>query len=395
MKIKYKTIENVLLIVTLFLMSMNFMAKFYYFAFAAFIILLLFNRKLCLDFSCVPYALLSVIMSLYNSGNGIMAMLRVFAFVFMYIVGMNVVESSKDSLKPGSEDKTAYKFLAVITMGAFAHYLMKFIYNFGTAVSRNTLDVWSNATMAATGQAALCSMAIGLSVAFILLPKTKFIRIIGIILTAFILLYNLILAGRTIMMVYLIVFIAAMYFIYRNLKNKSKRYKYVLGVLLFLLAVLIAYNMNIGGIKNTLESSNLFLRFFDSPEYGLTSDSRMENKISYITNAFSHLGGGLYLRNRFGYAHDLLLDAYDEYGLLTFIVLLFILINGIKELYYFTKNNQIDMFYRLPFLCVYIAILLEFWVEPIFPGMPWIFACYSLINGMLKGVNRSYRKRII
>lgn len=84
MKIKYKTIENVLLIVTLFLMSMNFMAKFYYFAFAAFIILLLFNRKLCLDFSCVPYALLSVIMSLYNSGNGIMAMLRVFAFVFMY-----------------------------------------------------------------------------------------------------------------------------------------------------------------------------------------------------------------------------------------------------------------------------------------------------------------------
>ena len=102
------------------------------------------------------------------------------------------------------------------------------------------------------------------------------------------------------------------------------------------------------------------------------------------------------MRARFGYAHDLLLDAYDEYGVVAFLLLVAILIQGGLQVYRLLRYSNYSGGFKLALLLIYVAILLEFWVEPILAGMQWLFACYCLINGCVTGMNlseRRYRKR--
>ena len=103
--------------------------------------------------------------------------------------------------------------------------------------------------------------------------------------------------------------------------------------------------------------------------------------------------GGLNMRRKYGYAHDLLLDGYDEYGLLALILMIVILVAGIVQLYKVLRCDTISKELKLTLLLIYVAVLLEFTVEPILEGMPWLFSCYCLINGCMSSLNWScYRQ---
>ena len=93
------------------------------------------------------------------------------------------------------------------------------------------------------------------------------------------------------------------------------------------------------------------------------------------------------MRSQYGYAHDLLLDGYDEYGILGILMLLGILASGVRAWYRLMIRTEYAKETKLAFRGVNRAVWLFFYVEPILPGMQWLFACYALINGIMDAMN--------
>lgn len=398
MKINIDKFKQVIVYSLLFLAAMNFFAKFFYFAFASLIIILIIQRKLLVNFTCLIYTALGVLMAVYNADEGFMSMLKCLAYVALFLVGYNlmVVKAAKKSvLFEYSHDEiqnNAYLLLVMIAGGSFTHYALNFIFNFDKFLTRNTIDIWSGEIMAATGQSALACLMLGLAVAMIFLPPNKLCRVLGIASVIVIFGYNLVLAGRTLIVISAVLVIVSLVFMRSALKTPLAHFKLFVGIAVAVLVISSIFIFNIGGIQEYIFESNLFERFdvFDSQVF---DTDRSNGKLSYIKNMLVYPFGGLNMRSQFGYAHDLLLDGYDEYGIFGLIFLIMILVTGLRELYKLLRYTTYSSKLKLALLCIYTAVLLEFCVEPILAGMPWLFSCYCLINGCITGMNLSYFRK--
>lgn len=395
-KINIKKNEYFFILAFLFLAAMNFYAKFFYFVFAAFIALILSKRRLMVNGALIPYILLGIYMAIYNADEGVLSVFRCFAYAMCFIIGSNMIliTSSKHLDFNGnfeSRIKIGYTILSVICWGSFIHFMLNFFINQQWELGRNTTDIWTGESLSATIQAAIACLMNGLGVSMIICPKNKFSRIIGVLSIIGILMYNLILAGRTLLAMLLIVFIIGLIFFYLNSEAKTNKKKTFLIVASILIVIALVFMFNIGGIQDYIIESNLFERFnSDIQDEDIIGGERTIRKILFLQNIWKYPFGGLHMRAQFGYAHDLLLDAYDEYGFLSTVFLLIILASGIRNLIRFCKNKDISISCRLSFLCVYISILLEFCIEPIFEGVPWLFVCYCLLNGCIYSLNMAY-----
>ena len=327
---------------------------------------------------------------IFNIENGVKAMLICFVFPVAYSVGFLVAvnlpwnESGNNS---ETAQKRIYGLLVSISLGAFAHYMLNFAINIGSSVGRNTNDIWSGEILSATGQSTLVCMTLGLSVAMLLAPRKKYIKYIGILSLAGIFAYNLILAGRTLIVVFLLIFLLGFFYTFTNAKKESKRLR-ILGWVVFLVTcAVIIWVYDIGGIRETFKHSNLFLRFTGEYADDIEETGRFEVKLNFLKDMLNYPFGGKCLREKYnGYAHDFLLDGYDMYGVFGFMALLAILISSIKNLFVFCKNKENDLSIRAAFLCTYSAVFLIFFIEPAIE-IHWLIVCYSIVNGTVAGYN--------
>ena len=399
MHTKTKNVLFTLIAVLMFFASMNFMSKFFYFTFAAAFILFLCKTSVKFDYTSIIYLVAGFIMAMYHMSYGILAALRCFAGAICYWVGYNVASGTtldenilledRDFKKDGLE--FAYIVLVAIASGSFIHYILNFFINIGTDLGRNTIDLWTGEIMAATGQAALSCIMAGYAMSKILSPRRKFSRLLGILIVLGILAYNLILAGRTLIVMMCIVFTIGLVYIIIKEKNASKKMRTLMFIGLAFMVVALIVLSNLGGIWDYIQNSNLYQRFFSVGGIDVDETNRWEAKLYYLEHMFEYPFGGMHLQKAYGgYAHDLILDAYGEFGFVVAIMLIVIVIIGIKDILEFIKKDAIPTAYKCSFLCVHVAILIEFFVEPILFGMPWLFACYALVNGMVAKLNREY-----
>lgn len=393
MRIDEKTGNRIVLLL-LFLTAMNFQAKFFYFIFAATLAAAFAYKNTSINRMLFLYFILGSIMAVYNVNNGIISMLRFMAYPAAYYIGISM--SRKDS----NYDESVYNHylqericnpLFVISLGSFSHYILNYFTNFNNMLKRNTNDIWTGEMLSATGQSSLACLMIGFAVAMILTHRKTRELVFGIIFIVGVLAYNLVLSGRTIIAILLIVFSVGFLYMLKQTSNVSKKMKVIGGILLLVVVASILWMGNVGGIKDYIEKSNLYLRFLNVTGSELLESGRMDRRIFYLSEMITYPFGGAHMRNKYGYAHDLLLDGYDEYGLVVFVILFVLLINGIKQIVRFCKDKGINLYVKTRFLCVYVAILLVFCVEPILAGMQWLFVCFCLINGMITGYN--YKRR--
>ena len=104
--------------------------------------------------------------------------------------------------------------------------------------------------------------------------------------------------------------------------------------------------------------------------------------------------GGNNIREILGFsAHDLYLDTYDESGIFaTFTIIDFIISSIIRAIKCVT-NKTIPLETRHLLACVYLGVNIQFWLEPIMRGMPWLLAFYCLIDGTVTAMlDRASRK---
>lgn len=396
LRLKINKIKNILIYFFLFLAAMNFQAKFFYFVFIVFFLIVL-QRRIKLSDMSVVYLALCILMAFYNYKEGLMSILRCLSPLFFYLVGLNIVKNSDGRALHRYGIYTAemdcYLVLVMISFGSFTHFILNYFYNFGKFLGRNTNDIWTGGVMAATGQCALACMMIGLSVSMLFAPIKKWHRLVACASIVFMMLYLLVLATRTPIVIFLVSLLIGLVYCVINSRNVTKKVRSILFFSIFLVVILLSYMMNVGGIQDFVKSSAIYERFAGSWSTITENSSRNDAKLSFLMDGIKYPFGGLNMRRKYGYAHDLLLDGYDEYGLLALILMIVILVAGIVQLYKVLRCDTISKELKLTLLLIYVAVLLEFTVEPILEGMPWLFSCYCLINGCMSSLNWScYRQ---
>ena len=363
----------------LFLATLNIFNKMVYMIFAAFLVLLFFKKgNTVFNMTAILLILFSFALILFSDGsgifkNGIFAAIRNFMYPLTYIIGYNICS------KEDSENKFQ-NIMIFVGLGSFLHYILNMFIN-TEAEGRNTKDIWSADVLSATGQAALCCIAIGIFGALLYSKRKPIYKILAIAGLVSVLVYNLVLAGRTLIVLMLIVLITG--FLYYSILYKTKRFKTILPICFVALFFVLAIRFNWLGLGDLVFESNLFRRFTEE-ETVASSSGRTDFKLDYLKYLLIYpLGGGKIYHEVGRYAHDLLLDLYSDAGIIAAIIILVILLISLKNTFKVFKNKNISTDMKMLVFCIYIVIYIQFFLEPIMAGMPWLLALFLFYNGMI------------
>lgn len=366
-----------------FLGALNFINRYYYCFFIAFVLLLVFKKiKVPENISTPALILFAVSILLFSNSKSVSVttIMKPFIFLICYIIGYNLMESLRGE-KQVAKNVYIIRIIITLSLGCFVHYLLNWFVNFD-AVIRNTEDFWTNSELSATGQMSFACYIIALSFALIFSERKLWHKMIALSILLCVFGYNMILAGRTLLMMVLLMAIASFlfYFVYNHyLKN----IRTVIIVFSIFAVMIMLYYSDFMNIKSMFESSNLYYRFFDINSIAeFDEDLRMFYKGRYLDNIFEAAFGGNKIHQIVGgYAHDLYLDTYDEIGVFGFASIVVLIVSSLKNMFRFSFNRKINFNTRQIVFCIYLVANIEFFIEPILVGIPWFLAMYFMIDG--------------
>lgn len=364
-----------------FLAALDFKGRYYYCIFIAFTLFLMFpKQKIRLNWSSLFLLGLAMAIMIFdpNSRLRITNLIRPFTFFLTYTMGMSLLK--KDSSLEQKETVVS-KVILLLAGGAFVHYLLNMLINLD-AQDRNTLDFWTRSVMSATMQACLACMMVGV-VAAVLYSDHKLRRKLlagGVLLL--VIGYNLILAGRTLLV--LMVGTILLAFLHWSIVKKKTAWKAIIvGVFVAAMAVLL-YRQDVFGIRSLVESSNFYRRFNGDAMDQVLDGGRLERKRLYLQHLWDHPWGGSNILTLTGkYAHDLYLDTYDQAGVFSLIAIVAYILASLCRLWRVMKERAVSFSTKQLLLCMYVVINIQFWLEPILLGVPWLLAAYCMMDGMV------------
>ena len=381
----------------LFLAAMNFNTWYAYCVFVAFaLFLVLGNTHLRMDSGLVPLIFLSLSILLFDPyyQDSLTAMLKAFIFPMCYFMGYNLPSGETDL--QGAE-KATEKVIFTLALGTWMHLALNMVSNWSEESGRNTIDFWTGSVLSATNQAALAVMMIGFAIAIFLGSYSFKWKLSAIGLIAVVLIYNLRLGGRTIFFLALVALVGGLLYQAVFLRRSKRFFASALAIVVLLGLVLWAYTQNLFGIQDFVVNSNFYERFFGEQSLELDDDGRLEKKLKYLPKLFTYPWGGAHIREEIGgYAHDLYLDTYDEAGLFAFAFVIVLVIGAIRKMLIVLRSQTVGRNTKLLLACVFLVLNIEFWVEPILAGVPWLLACFCVIYGATARLSRlSRRNRIV
>ena len=369
----------------MFLAALNLVNRYFFCVYIAVAVFLLTpGRKVQLNSAVGSLLLFGLSMLIFDpaSRDSILSPLKPFAFVLCYIMGYGVFHKQKDVGFAHIEgEKNVSVAVYTLAGGTMLHFLLNMLTNWGSASRSEIIDFWTQSFWGATGQATVACLTVGVSIALLFSKAGKLKKSIAVGALALIIAYNLILAGRTLFLLIIIVSVAAVLFVCKTEKRRGVK---IVAVTLVAVAVLgFVYSIDLFGIKTAFESSNFYYRFFGGKyTQGLDEDSRMAYKLEYLKRFLDYPWGGEKIRSEFGeYAHDLYLDTYDEAGIFAFIAIIVYILSSLLRMVRCIRNKRFSQEIRLLVLCTYLICNIQFWVEPIMRGEPWLLAIYCFIDG--------------
>ena len=197
--------------------------------------------------------------------------------------------------------------------------------------------------------------------------------------------YDMILATRTIIVISIITFCITFLIHMKWNKHNIKKYVLIFGGILGTIGILIIiYSTNLFGIKDTLQSKyNFFARLGDTGT--ASSDmSRINAQIEALKEIFEYpIGGNFGEVAGLEYAHNMWLDVARQAGIVPFALLIIFFALNIKDLIILIKDKIVSRQVKMLLISVYIAMILNFLVEPVLQGAATTFACFVIIMGMV------------
>ena len=299
---------------------------------------------------------------------------------FGYVIGSSIIKNTE---KDKIHQKIVY-WILIIVFGRFVHGLLNMIISGGfTSFNRNGLDIWTKSILAATGQGALMSLCISLLFYALFLlnkkesKKLKLVLLISIFLSIF---NSLATASRTALLIMGIVFLINTFFaILTKQKKKKDRIKIFVRTILLIFLLAVLYNNNIFHVKDSIQSTPLYERLTNESNFESGDEYRKESLFRTINNAYKLPFGDGTLDT----THNLWFDVLKQVGWFPFLLLVIYTFKTILDLIRILKYSSIPIENKHLILSIHSAFLINFFVEPIFKGMPYYFVCFCVFSGML------------
>lgn len=297
-----------------------------------------------------------------------------------YLIGATIINKrSSENL-----DNIVHHYIFIIVFGRFIHGFMNMVISGGFVnYNRNGMDIWTHSIIAATGQGALMSLSISLLfyMLFVVNRKSNLKMKIILFITVLIAIYNsLFTASRTALLIMVIVFAINLFYtlIIKNQNTKSK-VKRIFKILIFIVIALLLYSNNVFQIKERWENTPLYERISDETGYQSGDEYRKESLFKTIEEAYKYPFGDGSLDT----THNLWFDVLKQVGWLPFILLVIFTIVSVYDVLKIIKNNNVLLENKYLILSICCAFLINFFVEPIFKGMPYYFVDFCIFAGML------------
>ena len=368
----------------MFLAALNLVNRYYFCIYIAAILFVLTpRRKVRINKSTFILLIFSAAMLLFNpdSQDTVLDMIKPFTFPVCYVVGFGLFQNREhQKIDIIQEEKRTVSVIFILAGGTMAHFLLNALLN-RESENRNVIDFWTNSQLSATAQAALACMGLAVAIAFLFVKTEKREKFLAVVTLLLILLYNLILAGRTLFLLSIILCLASL--LYLRIAEKKRVHKNIITVAVLACLIIVAYNQNVFGIKGAFEETNFYRRFFGGVvTEEIESNARMQHKLAYLKHALDYLWGGGNIRSLYGHsAHDLYLDTYDESGIIALCAIVVYIVSSLGRLVRCLRNTRISLKTRLLVLCIYLVCNIYFWMAPIIRGIPWLLASYCFVDG--------------
>jgi len=266
-----------------------------------------------------------------------------------------------------------------ITVGFGVELILMFLYNYGREQIniRSMYSVWTTKPIAVTLLGLLAAVVIAYSFYAFFFAKNVRLKVVVLVMLIAGLWFGFQTATRTPLIMFCVVygFMGAVYVL-------NKRGIKALGLIVWvsLLAVLLAilYSLDVFGVKSALLSTPVFQRM---EQAGLETSRTilMRRHFQYM---FDYLWGGDNIMQIVGLrAHNILQEGHDMYGIVTSASLVIIILQALgnmRKLLMSKNKSDIDFL----FLSMYLAIVVQLFLEPVFNGYPILIWCFLLIHGI-------------
>lgn len=254
-----------------------------------------------------------------------------------------------------------------------------------STVGRGMKDVWGG-VIAATGQNLLMAMVTALLFYFCFCCEKKKLKVVGLISVALSIVGTFTNGSRTLLYIVTISFGCMTAYYCIKAKSVTQKMKIVMTILLVVCVGVLALATNFMGVSDWINSSGLFMRYAGNMTHMMTQTGRSNLSEYVIEHFWEYPLGKMPTSN---YAHNLWLDIDIEVGWIPMLMHILFCIAAVVNIikYGIGKRDSLDG--QILVLSLFIAMLLEFFVEPILMGNPYFYMCFCFITGGIVAQNRN------
>ncbi|WP_282938856.1 hypothetical protein [Paenibacillus sp. RC67] len=377
-------------IVPLFLFSINLYNKEIYIVIAMIILGMLISVykkttfRLTADMILISLFSISYILifRIYNTIDLIVLLLYVVEPIGCFFIGYLIFKK---------EAQLIYKTIITIVLGNMLYGSINMLLYFKTfganTYERRVPDIWTDIGMAATLQGThFTPVASLLFFSFILWINRKY-KVLSFILffgAIFSLVSSVVLGNRTLIIITLLTLFSNI-ILYSMLvkKKQSSILKSIFLAASFFILIWVVYSYNLFGISDFILDSQFYVRM--NEQGSMLDDPRMLVYSNALVELFNYPLGGYKLDlGGLSYAHNLWIDVLYVAGIIPFIFLGLYTLKSIINLGFIIRSDRVNVEFKVLIFSIYIGYLLNFMVEPILEGVPFMFISFCLINGLVR-----------
>lgn len=222
-------------------------------------------------------------------------------------------------------------------------------------------DIWTGGTAVATIVAGWGCITPSIVIyAFEKRRERKILFIVSLLSLSVCLIFSLIFATRVILVNYLFIVILFLILLIIQ-KEKVIRASDLIRILFgIFIIVFVIYNM-----MPYIFSSNLFTRLSGDSMSFLNTNGRIDATVYLLRHFTESIWGGEYFTRQYGLQqHNILFQMYDLYGLVPFVFLGIVIVNGIKCTINIAKSVFISNPEKRFVILLFISLMLYYFEEP-------------------------------
>lgn len=299
------------------------------------------------------------------------------------------------------ESKDIDNVVLLMALSMDMHLILNLIYEllrygFSFRLTAIHYDIWSGQYISATGAMVNATAFLG-CVYYLIFKGNRQKRIIGIALLITNTLYDLIMGGRS----FLVILVAGIIVGFLTDAIRSNGIGSALRKILLIgsvLAVVIVAGIFVlrtnTAFQSFFEDTYFYKRFFRENAYeNILTTGRTNLRDIYVSNMWEYPFGGRKIWNiAHQYAHELYLDIYDIGGIVPYILIIIFVIQSVLNCFKSAKSKFLEQETQILLIGFVTCINLQFFIEPILSGAPILLDVYCVFVGYISKATKVARQ---